>query len=104
MSVEPFSVRDDAISYGIGGSGVGSGTGTVKFQTTSGSDISFSISMMPPTGSSYIPYGTWTSTHEALHSQSGITPTTYVEFEIRIIDNAGKSYSIGGSFIGCVGD
>jgi hypothetical protein len=101
ISVQPFTVRDNAVSYGIGGTGLGSGAGTVILQTTDDSDINFSIDLMPPTGSSYVPYGTWTSTHQASQLIAGIDPTTHVIFEIRAIDNAGKSGGLGASFTGC---
>jgi hypothetical protein len=104
LSVEPFWVRDNPVSYGIGVTGIGPVQGSVKVHTISGSDISFSFDLMPPAAVEYSPYGLWRSKHQGSKQLSGVTPTTNINLEILVTDNVGKTAKATGSFTGCVGN
>jgi hypothetical protein len=108
LTVESFWVRDNpgssVISYGIGQTGYGPVQGSVKLQTTGGSEITFSLSLMPPQQAEYVPYGLWRSKHEGSKLLTGVTPTTTINIEILVTDNAGKTARATGGFTGCVGD
>jgi hypothetical protein len=101
LSVDPFSVTDQAVSWGIGSEGVGDRAGFVKLVSVAGSEVAVNLDL-PYSGKGYVPYGTWSSTgHSNATLLPNVTSTTIINLEFRIRDNSGKTTVLPTNLVGC---
>lgn len=91
LEVNNAHVLDIAVSFGIGGAGVGDKAGYVKMQCFIGSSGDLCNLNLSVSGVTYIPYGEWNANYNGSKVVGGAPPGTQFTVKLIVRDNAGRT-------------